>query len=310
MNYFKIFLVWMYHGLLDSYVKLFPNDRLNILISFAYSPGEISVIEDRRDKIGMLTLDAGTYTLFKNKDSAPHVTEENYLRYTQLHKDKFDIIFSYDEDFSTDGFATNFPIQLHLEGAGVPVTPVVHNIENDEIEKYMRRGHDFISLGSAQIKKPDDIDIVFKKLIGTTMMVHMLGKTETKFLVRRPLRSADSSTWGMAASVGIVLFWNDARQADEYGDKTDQIYMGDRDQCDKGKHRGVHIDDYEYREEFEEYLKNHFDLTRDDLISNNGNFNKQLVNMKYFNILEREINRIYRGKGWIDDDGKLLPIEI
>ena len=305
----KIFLVWMGTDLLDRYSELFPEDRLNILISFAYLKGQFTVLKKYRDKMGMVYIDSGTYTQFKNKDNAPHVTEGNYLRFTRRTKDFFSVIFNYDADFTTNGFERNSPCQLRLEDAGVPVVPVVHNIENDEIGIYIRKGHDMISLGSTQVKNPRDIDTAFKPLSGLTTKVHLLGRTETKFLTRKPFYSADSSTYALAASVGAVLFWNSDKEADEYGDKTDYIYMGERDYYQGGKHRYTHIDEYEGRQEFESFLQNEFGFNRDDLIGGKGNFNKQIVNMRYYSILEKEINKIYLEKNWIDDQGKLMPIK-
>ena len=70
----KIFQVWMGSGLLDRYIELFPEDRVNIMISFAYIKGNFTRLMKLRDKIGLVYLDSGTYTQFKNKDNAPHVT--------------------------------------------------------------------------------------------------------------------------------------------------------------------------------------------------------------------------------------------
>ncbi|MCK5679721.1 hypothetical protein KAI46_02800 [bacterium] len=305
----KMLQVWMGSGLLERYIELFPEDRLNIMISFAYIKGNFTRLMKLRDKVGLVNLDSGTYTQFKNKDNAPHVTEDNYLRYARRYKDFFDTIFNYDADFSTDGFDYNFPCQLRLEDAEVPVVPVVHNITNDEIGIYINLGHEMISLGSTQVKKPGDVDAAFDKLKGRTTKVHLLGRTETKFLTRKPFYSADSSSGGLAASVGAILFWNNNKIADEYGDKTDYIYMGERDYYQGGKHRYTHIDNYECRQYLEKFLHDDFGFTRDDLIGGNGNSNKQLVNMRYFSRLEKEVNKIYFDKNWIDKQGNLLPIE-
>ena len=108
----------------------------------------------------------------------------------------------------------------------------------------------------------------------------------------------------------MAAYWNSDRNADDNGDKTDKINLGELDYLG-GDFPGKYlIDQYEYQQEFYHYIESQFGLSRKNFRGNDLHFNNQLINMRYFSILEHEVNRIYREKDWIDADGNLLPIVI
>ncbi len=310
----KIFQSWMGRNEIALYNELFPKEPLNILISYAHAKGEVIrsiYVLKERGEIAELAMDSGTYTV-KTKGVAryPHVTSEGYLSYMSDHHQFFDMVFNFDEIHDPSGFDINYAHQLDLDAAGVPVIPVVQDVLGDEeIRTYLGDGSEIMALGSSQIRKPEDLDIVFGKLAGTGSRIHLLGKTEYKFLIQGPLYSADSSSAIQYQKKGCLLFWNDHREADENGDKTDIINMEIYFE-DKNKLPGIPKSEYRYRQEFDDYLKDNFGITLNNFTQGKTQRNLMIkvINMRYYKILEKKVEAYHRKKGWIDDDGEILPI--
>jgi len=310
-----IFQSWMGRNELILYDELFPKEPLNILISAAHAKGEaIRSVYALRDqgKIAKVVMDSGTYTFTtKGLIRYSHGTSESYLSYMSDHHQFFDMVFNYDEIHDPSGFDTNYGHQLDLEYAGVPVIPVIQDIVGDkEIRRYLKDGCEIMALGSSQIKKPADLDIVFSKLAGTRTKMHLLGKTEYKFLIQKPLYSADSSSAIQYQKKGCLLFWNDHRQADENGDKTDIVNLEISSES-KSKLPGIPKSEYQFCPEFNAYLDDNFSITLDRFTrgKTERNLMIKVINMRYYKILEQKVTDYHRGKGWIDADGEILPIK-
>ena len=308
----KIFQSWMGRNELEKYCQLFPEEPLNILISFAHGCGNMLTINCLKEqgKINLLMSDSGTYTVKKwGRHKYPHVTKAGYQSYMTDYHTFFDIIINFDEDHSTNGFETNYPNQLDLEDAGIPVVPVVQNILGEEIETYLEDGSGLIAFGSSQIKKPKHLEIVFKKLTGYRTKVHLLGKTEYKFLIRQPLFSADSSSAMAYARKGILLFWNNFREADNNGDRTDMINLEEHHNNDERRLEGVPISTYPYRNQLEQYILDDFGVTLGSLGTTERNLMKKVINMRYYKILEKKVTECHFNNGWVDENGEILTIK-
>jgi hypothetical protein len=301
----KIFQAYPSNEFLYEYAEVFPDKPLNIIISYAYIKGQLGKIKRLQEKgiVSSLALDSGTYS--KNNATAGnhsrynHVTSLSFKSWTSAFGNNFDHIFNYDIDYSGEDADVNYYNLIELWRAGVEAIPVVHDIKGDEIPSYLDLGVDMLSLGSVQIKKPEDLDTVFDKIAKSNVKIHLLGCTKYKFLIRHPLYSSDSSSASqMGKKFGAVLFWNEAREPDEHGDKTDIINILTPKQLRlRRRFDGIPVDSYQYKEQFLEYLSTDCGLTMKDIIGPHESKLK-ILNFNYYTILEEKINEYYRRQGW------------
>ena len=296
---------------IEKFANKFPNEKLNIMISYAYIVNQMGHIERLRNagKISLLALDSGTFTIkdINNKDEKKmktyrHVTPESYLSWTSEFGHKFDLVFNFDDDHTGKDYKDNYYRLVDLKEAGVDAIPVIHNIESEELSFYLDKGYKMLSLGSAQIRKPEDLDVVFDKISKYSgIKIHLLGCTKFKFLTRRPLYSADSSSASqMGKKYGAVLWWNEERDPDEFGDKTDIVNFLRPEIINQRKRiDGIILDSYKYRRAFRDYLEN-LGINPDDLSCLDLVYSLQrIINLYYFKKLEDKVDQIYKKNGWI-----------
>ena len=185
-----------------------------------------------------------------------------------------------------------------LEDAGLNPVPVVHDIYGPEIDQYIQAGYKRIALGSTQITTQEIMAHVIRCFDGTGIDLHTLGKSGWDLMAYFPIASSDSAMWARDGGYGYLRWWNPNREKD---DKTDRIYMGEFISTEH-KHVFEYFT-YEYKEDFDAYLMNTFELEYYDFfgkgIDGKSNaYNKMLVNMYYYVQLEEEINKMHQKFGF------------
>ena len=278
-----------------NYIKLFPKKVVNVLLSFGLVRNEfLDFLGKHRDKFGSLIFDCGAYSQNKSKGmDVSYISLDSYKDYLLTHGELFDFYFNLDSDFSEDGFSNNLYNQMMLEDAGLTPVPVVHNIYNEEIDYYLEHGYQRIGLGSPQINRQDDVAHVMRRTHGSRVSLHALGQTGFDLLAYFPINSADSAMWARTGGWGYLSYWNPEKQGP---DKTDKIYLQEFLHADRTNK--VDFFNYEFRKDFEAYLKHNFGLKYYDFFGRGGAYNKMLVNLHYLVTLEEVINRMHLELGF------------
>lgn len=274
----------------SKYHALFPDKPLNILQTFGSEKTDMSFFIRNRAKFGSFIFDSGTFPAQKKEDNTVNV--ETYLDYLEDYGHHFDFYFNFDRDFSEDGFSTNWHNQRILETAGLSPVPVLHNIYDDELEFYIDKGYQRIALGSSQVTGVEQMVHVMRRLNGTGIKIHLFGNSKFEFLANFPIDSADSTTASKTGAYGDVLYWNPLNTG---MNKTERIYLEERIKAKVIS--GILYSDYKFRKEFDQFLRQTFDLTYYDLIGDQGDYNKRLVTTYYYVQLEEAVNQLHARYG-------------
>jgi hypothetical protein len=294
----RIYISSMSVEVLKKYKELFPDTKINVLRSFGVLDSDVATLCKRfRPQIGGLILDSGTWTLNQASSAATYITVEKYIAYLLVAAKYFDFYFNFDSNFDADGFEENYGNQLKIEERGLNPVPVVHDIDGEEIQRYIDRNYSRVALGSRQIRTLATLEEVMSQFEGTGIKIHLFGQTKYDFLANVPVHSCDTAMWAREGAWGNIRYWNPQKEKEN---KTDHIYMEERILIDKTE--GITFSKYEQRKEFEEYLWNTFKLEYYDLIGGKGALNKRLVNTHYFMQLEKIITDIHKKKGFKTDE--------
>lgn len=291
----KIYVSSVSVDIVMKYKKLFPDTKINALRSFAVLDDDVKKLCKRyRPYIGGLILDSGTWTLNQAPSAVKEqITVKKYIAFLHKAAKYFDFYFNFDSSFEPEGFDENYANQLRIEESGFFPVPVVHDIEGQEIQTYIKRGYRRVALGSRQIKTLATLQKVMLKFAGTGIKIHLFGQTSFDLLANAPIHSCDTAMWAREGGWGKIRFWNPLKEGEN---KTDRIYLEEYIPTDPSE--GILFSKYQYRREFEQYLWDTFSLKYDDLIGKDRSFNKQLVNTHYFVQLERIITDIHKKKGF------------
>jgi hypothetical protein len=279
-----------------EYKQLQPYRPLRALISFGRRDRHHrDLMLKYRSRLDGLIMDSGTYTLNENpKKFQNAITVEGYRSYMSTFADKVDFYFNFDEDFSKNGFTTNFGHQIDLERTGLAPVPVVHDCYGTEIQTYVDRGHDLIAIGSGELKHAGVPELyrIVDGLYQKGIKVHFLGCTEFEKLAYIPVYSADSTTWSRTGSVGRIFYLNPNRIGHK---KMDKIALDD---TTPKRLVQYHIRSYSFRNQLEEYLFEELRLSIDDLTGENALFNRALANIHYFVLFEEWVNQKHIEQGF------------
>lgn len=279
-----------------GYKKLHPAKPLRALISYGRRDEDHNnLMRTYRDHFNDLIMDSGTFTLNKaRRKYRRKITFGGFKSYLNMFADKVDFYFNFDEDFSPEGFETNFANQLDLEGAGYTPVPVIHDCYRDEIQTYIDRGHKLVSIGSGELAhaSQDELYRIVDDIYQEGVKVHYLGCTAYDKLAYIPVYSADSTTWNRTGTSGRIYWWNPER----YGDnKKDEIALDDKVPKKKVKY---HVRHYPFLRQLEEYLYSELGLCIHDLLGEKRFLNRCLVNIHYFVLLEELINQKHKEQGF------------
>lgn len=280
-----------------KYKELQSNKPLRGLISYGRRGNDQSnLLLSYRALFENLIMDSGTFTLFNDpKRHRKSITFKGYRSYLKLFADKVDFYFNFDEDFSAEGFETNFGYQLDLESRGFKPIPVIHDCYGPETQCYIDRGHKLVSIGSGELAhaSKDELYRIVNNLYEKGVWVHFLGCTEYEKLAYIPVYSADSTTWNRAGTSSRIYYWNPKR----YGDnKKDEIALDDKVPKEKVKY---HVRNYPFINQLEDYLWTELRLTINDIVNGEKRYlNRCLVNIHYFVLLEELINQKHKEQGF------------
>jgi len=291
----------IYHSDLNTkvmlkYKQLQPNRELRALISFGKRDAHhANLLLKYRNELDGLIMDSGTFTLNSNpKKYRAGINFRGYMSYLRLFADKVDFYFNFDEDFSPGGFEMNFRYQVDLENAGYNPVPVIHDCYGPEIQTYIHRGHKLVAIGSGELARAglDELRHIVDLLYRNGIRVHFLGCTQYEKLAYLPVYSADSTTWNRTGTSGRIFYWNPQKMG---YNKLDKIAMDDKPPKRLTK---LHIRNYPFRPQLEEYLGRELDLDINDLLGKKRHFNRALVNLHYFVLLEELINQKHQEQGF------------
>lgn len=286
---------------LREFAKRLSNLKPNILLSYALLANDLPHFLCRdRSLCRSIILDSGVFSL--QKPGAKQTTEAFYQKFKtfcQYNTAKWDLIFNFDLHFGLDSYDKNLEYQIDLEQAGIPVVPVIHNIYNDDVDKIIARGlpeHRTVAIGQC-VKRTvlKNVTPVALKLYNAGAKIHFFGSSEYRLMAKLPIWSCDSSSWAKYPSIGVVLFWNPKRSS---FDKTDKIYFP-KYQEGKIPAGAIYYREYDYLHDFEDYLEVCLGgMILDDLMGEDADLYRGVVNMVYYYLLEEEITQQQHARGF------------
>ncbi len=164
---------------------------------------------ERNNREVELFLDSGAYSAFTQG------VEIDIYEYIDFIKRNINIISVYANlDVIGDAEAT-WANQMIMEDAGLRPLPVFHYKEPFSfLEKYLKRGYDYVALGGLVTKDRanmrDWFDLVFEKYLcdkkgWPIVKVHGFGMTSLKYMIRYPWYSVDSTSWVLTGRMGDIL---------------------------------------------------------------------------------------------------------
>ena len=278
------------------YKQFKPNEKLHTLVSYGRRDNNARYfLVTNPNLFDGLIMDSGTWTLnqnyTKNKDK---ITLKGYTVYAKKFEDRLDFYFNFDEDFTKDGFGTNYSNQLKLEGAGLKPVPVVHDCYSDEIQQYIDSGHKLIAIGSGELKHAslNDLRMIVEKPNRAGVKIHFLGCTSFDKLAYIPVYSCDASTWGHLSARGIVLFWNPLKIGYNKIDEASFYSIRPKRLTKKP------IDHHPFKKHISAYLKSELNFTIDDLRGKKGHANREVANLHFYAQLEKIIDQKHKEQGF------------
>ena len=257
--------------------------KLNYMISYFYLKGQaIDLREWKDEKIKELYLDSGAFSGFK---SGSKISLYEYMLYLKLYSSLFDKFFNLDDKF--DNIEHNYHNQTYLENdlnIGKKPIPVIHekDIKSkkekiqektiDEIERYVKLGHDYIAIGSpGKNLTPETYD----KITDTwhNLKIHMFGNLSFEMLKNFKPYSADSASFLHDSTYGSIYFM------DSYNEKHN-IYCGGRDKelPENHIHLNIFINSHDRKDELLELLTL-LEIPIDGLVYDYGEHNKRILNL-------------------------------
>lgn len=290
----KIFQASLFLPVLKKYHELFPDEPLNVLVSLAYNQAERKgFLVDCRYMMDEVIGDSGAWSVAQGNSD---ITLEEVIATFKMKGHLFNRYFSFDTDFSIQGFENNIAHQLKMEKAGLNPMPVIHNFFNDEIPYYLKSGkYEWLALGSSQSTNLDDIRYAVDQIKtwgDQNIRIHLFGSSKFEWLINLPIAAGDTTSWAQAGKFGRIFFWN---PHEIKLNKTHAIYVGGRmKNLEDDKY---HFVTYPWRRELEEYLDKAFHFTYQDLCGYDDKHFMQVVNTRFYVELEKRINaeRVKRG---------------
>jgi hypothetical protein len=275
-----------------AYHKIYPEERPNLLVSYARLTRDTAdFLFKHRGKIGRVVLDSGTFSLVNNpQEYANSVTLQGYRAYLKQLGHHFDFYFNFDQDYSRAGFPVNLSNQLFLEEAGLSPIPVVHDCYSAEIPYYINQGYKLVAIGSGELRNQGVTELyrIVNKLYSRGIKVHFLGCTEYEKLAKVPVYSADSATWTQTGTRGQLMYWNPNLSGADKTEKIRFVYDLPRRLMTK------HIDGHPDWLDIERYLNRELGYTIKDLKGSKGYFKRLVANIHFYVKLEKRIAAVHR----------------
>ncbi len=291
----KIYLADLNIPVFREYKKRLPENKIHVLRAYGCRSKDDQLFRTvYKDDCAGLDYDSGAFSLNNSQEiSREDISFRGYLDYVKAYHSSYERIYNFDCDFGDEGFDTNIYYQKRMEDDGLEPVPVVHSINNnDEIDYYIQEGYETVALGSPQITDFGTLAYVMGKFKGTRIKIHLFGNTDFEFLTSFPIYSCDSSNWAQRSRFGEVMWWNPHKVGIN---KSDSVYI---EEYTPPRENVKPLSEYEFKDEFLQYLNDELDLSEDDLLGVDGTLYKQLANVHYYLKREEEVNRIQKMKGF------------
>lgn len=182
-----------------------------------------------------------------------------------------------------------------MERHGLKPVPVIHDFWGNEIPDYVNAGiYPWLALGSKQCKHFSDFKYAVKRIKGLNhdIKIHWFGGSRFDWLVNTEIASTDTTFWMTKGKFGDIYFWNEHNNGP---------YKGDRIKVAPPPKAGDEDDEthdlmsYPWQTELQAYLRNTFNFGYQDLWGLDSAVNIQLVNLRFFQDVQRRVNDL-RGK--------------
>jgi hypothetical protein len=261
------------------------NIKLNILISYAFQKGNISKLVDTyRDKINLLYLDSGAYSVFTGKTK---ISLYEYTIFLKKYGKRFDECFTLDDKFddADHNLLNQRELEEKLSGQGLKPVPVIHDFDDPhkEFGLYVELGHTFIALGSMGARKKIP-NITISKIIEDfpDIKIHLFGTLNFNKLKKFKPYSADSSQWiKQATKGGSINYWRSSEN------KFKNFSVGGVE-SETRKHK--HIKKSEFYDEMMAFFNEKFGYTY-EMILNDANV-RSILNLYSLVQVEEYINTL------------------
>jgi hypothetical protein len=282
--------------LLQRYHELFPDNELNVLLSYGTRSSDYyDLIYRSRHLINSLIADSGAFTKnFSQTAKSGSISLPGYIKFLKETSGQFDFCFNYDEDFTLEGFDTNTPMMELIESHGHKVVPVVHDYigeKREEVEFYIDKQYPIIALGYSphkQANKIGNLKIAVKKALAANIKIHLLGLTSIEIFQQIPVHYSDSSSWSQYTKFGYTVWLR------KVGDKAiiEKIRYEDTTKHPKDDRKDLILSKNPLRDEFLQYVKDELNLSYQDLYGQDYHMNRNLVNVHFFVMLQDEVRKI------------------
>lgn len=216
MRIFQSSLNYSTFQLINDYC---PNVRINLLRSFGQDDtSTFRILSEFPHLIDKKILDSGVYSKFTNPEKYKH-TCQDYGVFLLKYANLFDYYFSYDEDFreleKDELSSKNEENQRYLEYQGLNPIPVLHNLEEKEVQYYieLKNKYPIVAIGSNAISMPNFKSAV-QEFKNNSIKVHAFKIGSADKLQGLPVWSADCSSHSRWTSGGRVVFFNNLTKKD------------------------------------------------------------------------------------------------
>lgn len=301
----KIFQSSLSISVIKKLHEINPALKPNVLITFYGLDRPMDYTKTYRSMINGLILDCGAFSLNSKKLSPEaHAIEcdklfRQYRDYTQLTQNDYDFLFSFDDDFTPNGFDHNLERLMELEAAGINVVPVVHNLHNHEIDFFIdaRPKYPIVAIGQCKDDHRDNLKVLFKAVdpfYRKGIRVHLFGMTTPSLISHVPAYSCDSKTWLDYAGRGRALYYDH-----ESGllNKQKLIHFPDKEDP-RNYTEATYYKNFSKLDAFLAHIKSKLNLELEDLIAEQTQaMSLNLVNALYFMELEERITKENQDRG-------------
>lgn len=294
----KIYLSSVTPKVIDAYLEIFPESKLNVLISFAFVGKSFPEYYGRlKPHINSLILDSGAFTLngLSEGGSSP-VTFERYYNHLKRYGDNYNFVFSFDRYFDDDSFSLNMKYHDKLLNLNLPIVPVVHNYTGGDAEALIARGDQLVALGYSDTQKnPANIKAVSHKLHAANKLVHALGVSNYSNLISNPIAYCDSTTWNQPGTWRVLHYWSESITGE---DKTEKVYFQDWAVPSKQRPENKYYHCHEKKDEIAAHLKDIFGYDYEMLNTPSKTMERNIIQIHYFQKLQEIVTENHRKLGW------------
>lgn len=276
-----------YESLMRLY-ELRPDVRVHILRSYMNDgPGTFKILANQPPNVLSVACDSNTYhiTTSGNEHS---LDLETYLDFGKTNNQFFPIMFNFDIEHGDDGTEACWENQYELERRGLPVVPVIQNLEY-EVPHVIESGYELVAIGATRFKKMDAINQALADMF--PIKTHLFGVGSLAKLHGTLAWSADCSSFGKWIASGRLI-WFDENTGKEVAFATSKYNK-------KGKVNDDYIRDHDLGPLYEEWLWNELGVEIEDMLVDSTL--KLAVNAFYFWELEQRITQSQKDAG-IDFD--------